>query len=380
MDWDALILLLLAIPVAAVVGFILAIRNHYRLRRMEARLAALETALAAAPGAAALPQRPATDEAPAVPPEVKAAAAPPPLPPEAIRRAEAGPVPARAAAPETIAAKSADIEETIGSRLTVWIGGIALALGGVFLVRYAIEKDLVTPAMRIALGGLFSLVLLGLGEWLRRNERRFDLPALPQADIPAVLTAAGTVAAFATVYAAYALYEFIGPAIAFVALGAIAVATMALSALHAPWLAGIGLVGAYATPALVSTGKPEAWALFAYLGFVTLAAFWLARARHWRWLAIASGVAAIAWGIVYATSVTASTIEMVPTTLYVVALGLLVVVFLVRDVHPGAVPDVETPNDWLATGFAGGLVFLAFVAMANDDFGPMSLVLALALA
>ena len=49
--------------------------------------------------------------------------------------------------------------------------------------------------------------------------------------------------AFGTVYAAHALYDFIGPAAAFVLLGIIGVATMLAAALHGPALAGLGLAG-----------------------------------------------------------------------------------------------------------------------------------------
>ncbi|MEZ5841187.1 MAG: DUF2339 domain-containing protein [Hyphomicrobiales bacterium] len=377
-DLDALVLLVLLIPIATVVAFGLAIVNFRRVRALEARVAGLEAGMRAAP--LAVPDSPAADERPSTAPHEEVAATPaatpavpPPLPASASRR------PAPVAAPAVPPPPARDIEETIGSRLTVWIGGIALALGGIFLVRYAIERDLVGPEMRIAFGALFAAGLLGVGEWLRRNGQRLELPVLPQADIPAVLTAAGTIAAFATTYAAYALYGFIGPAIAFVLLGLIAVATMVLAALHAPWIAAIGLVGAYATPVLVSTDQPQAWALFIYLGFVTLAAFWLARARRWRWLAIAAGIAAIAWGLVYSADVSAPQFEMLPTSLYAIALALLILAFLVRDVHRDAVPDIETPIDWLPVGMAGGIAAFALTAASADEFGAMSLVLALAL-
>ena len=32
------------------------------------------------------------------------------------------------------------LEEKLGTRWAVWVGGVALALGGAFLVRYAIEE------------------------------------------------------------------------------------------------------------------------------------------------------------------------------------------------------------------------------------------------
>jgi len=45
----------------------------------------------------------------------------------------------------------------------------------------------------------------------RRQESISAIEALPIANIPAILTAAGTAVAFATVYAAYALYDFLAP-------------------------------------------------------------------------------------------------------------------------------------------------------------------------
>jgi uncharacterized membrane protein len=48
--------------------------------------------------------------------------------------------------------------------------------------------------------------------------------------------------AYATVYAAYALYEFLPPAAAFILLGVVALLTLAAALLHGPALAGLGVV------------------------------------------------------------------------------------------------------------------------------------------
>ena len=67
---------------------------------------------------------------------------------------------------------------------------------------------------------LFALALLGAGEWTAPQGKHLRrIAALPIANIPAILTAAGTAVAFATVYAAYALYGFLVPATAFILLG-----------------------------------------------------------------------------------------------------------------------------------------------------------------
>ncbi|MGH6769966.1 MAG: DUF2339 domain-containing protein, partial [Xanthobacteraceae bacterium] len=186
-------------------------------------------------------------------------------------------------------------EERLGTQWTVWVGGVALALGGFFLVRYSIEQGWFGPGMRIVLGALLALALIVAGEWARRKENLSGISGVPAAHIPSILTAAGTAVAYADVYSAYALYNFVGPATAFVLLGIVALATLAAALLHGPALAGLGLVGAYVTPLIVSTGKPNFWALYIYLAVVTGAAFMLARVRLWRWLAIT----AVAFGFLW---------------------------------------------------------------------------------
>ena len=187
------------------------------------------------------------------------------------------------------------LEERVGTRWVVWIGALTLALGGFFLVRYSIDAGLLGPGVRIMLGGAFALALLLVGEWMRRWETALTIATSVIANIPALLTAAGTAVAFATVYAAYALYDFLVPATAFMLLGLVALGTLAAALLHGPALAGLGIAGAFSAPILVSSNAPDYWALYIYLGIVTGAAFGLARIRLWRWLAITTIVCALLW-------------------------------------------------------------------------------------
>ncbi|MGZ5882285.1 MAG: DUF2339 domain-containing protein, partial [Xanthobacteraceae bacterium] len=112
---------------------------------------------------------------------------------------------------------------------------------------------------------------------------------------PSILTAAGTTVAYADVYAAHALYGFLAPGTAFVLLGLVALATLAAALLHGPALAGLGLVGAYVAPLLVTSQRPDYWSLHLYLAVVTAAAFALARFRMWRWLAITTVAFSALW-------------------------------------------------------------------------------------
>ncbi len=72
-----------------------------------------------------------------------------------------------------------------------------------------------------------------------------------------------------------------------------ALGTLAAALLHGPALAGLGIAAAFVTPILVSSAKPDFWALCIYLAIVTAAAFGLARIRLWRWLAVTT--IAFAW-------------------------------------------------------------------------------------
>jgi uncharacterized membrane protein len=199
------------------------------------------------------------------------------------------------AMPPPLPATSPGFEERIGTRWVVWLGGLTLALGGFFMVRYSIDAGLLGPGVRTSLGGAFALTLLAGGEWTRRTESTSSIAVLPVANIPAILTAAGTAVAFATVYAAYALYDFLAPASAFILLGLVALGTLAAALLHGPVLAALGIVAAFGTPVLVSSEKPDFWALYIYLAIVTAAAFGLARIRLWSWLAVTTIVLALIW-------------------------------------------------------------------------------------
>jgi hypothetical protein len=151
-----------------------------------------------------------------------------------------------------------DFEKRFGTQWVVWIGGIALALGGIFLVRYSIEQGLFGPGLRIIFGAVLALSLVGLGELARRSEIISGISDLPNAaHIPSILTAASTTCAYADIYAAYAIYEFLSPAIAFLLLGIVALATLAAALRHGPALGGLGLVGAYVTPLLVHSSAPS---------------------------------------------------------------------------------------------------------------------------
>ena len=55
----------------------------------------------------------------------------------------------------------ARIEAPLTSRWLVWIGALALSLGGAFLVQYSIDRAWLVPELRCGLGALLGLTLVG---------------------------------------------------------------------------------------------------------------------------------------------------------------------------------------------------------------------------
>ena len=358
MEFAFIILLGLAIPIAGVAAFFMVLGVRSRLDIFERRLALLE---AGAGGAAAAPA-----PAPAAPPPqptpapaaVKQEEPAPPKPAPAVERPQPAPAPP-AAMP---AGPSIGFEEKFGTRWVVYVGGLALALGGIFLVKYSIEAGLLGPGMRIFLGALLAAALVAGGEWLRRREQSFGIAGISPAHIPSILTAAGTTVAYATVYAAYALYGFVGPALAFILLGVVALATLAAALLHGPALAGLGLVGAYVAPLLVASDKPNYWALYLYLAVVTAAAFGLARVRLWRWLAVTAIALNYLWLLPGIDST--QTDVLVPHAMHIAVSFALVAALIVSGFLYG--PSAEQGRiEWVSSGalavflLAGALLVLA---------------------
>jgi len=254
------------------------------------------------------------------------------------------------------------LEEALGAHWAVYVGGVALALGGLLLVRFSIEQGWFGPGARVVLGLLFALTLIAAGEFLRRREKAAGVMALASGEpanptlTPAVLTAAGTVAGFGTIYAAHALYHFIGPNIAFVALGMAGLAAMVSTALHGPALAGIGLAGALATPLLVQSDAANAWPAVIYVAIVTAATYGLARLRAWLWLTLAGAAGAILWGLMFSLDGSVSAHANYVHVVIQTALACLVFVFDRRIV----VPEQHAKLDLVST--LGPLAFGALTA------------------
>lgn len=208
--------------------------------------------------------------------------------------------PSPTAAPVAPPAKES-FESRLGARWAVWAGGLALALGGIFLVKYSIESGLLSPAVRLAMAAIFGLLLAAAGEAVRRKAVPGIAAAYSNAMIPGVLTAAASLTLFGVVYAAYGIYDYIGPTLAFIALALVAFATLGLSLLHGQALAGLGLFGSMVTPALISTETPSIWTLFIFLAVSWVATALAARSQRWHVVPALANIGLGLWALGYMT-------------------------------------------------------------------------------
>lgn len=184
------------------------------------------------------------------------------------------------------------IEQQLIKRGMVWVGALALALGGIFLVKHSLDSGWLSPALRVASGLLFGLLLLIASEWLHKRSRGHELTNYA----PAALSSGGFISLYAAVLVGLEWYQLISPAVAFPLLASIALAASWLSLRQGPLLALIGIVGAYAVPVLVSTDSANVPALLTYISLVTTSSvlveqqvkrawlWWLPMSAHLLWL------------------------------------------------------------------------------------------------
>jgi uncharacterized membrane protein len=191
------------------------------------------------------------------------------------------------------------VEETLTSKWLIWLGGLTVALGAVFLFRYAVEQGWLTPMARVVLGLLLGGVLLSAGEWAARHPVEAVRRAMRPDYVPPALTGSGIFAIYVSLYAAHAIFGLLTPATAFVATGLVSWSALALSLRQGPFVAVLGLLCGYLVPALVASPEPQATPLFVYLFLLSAGCLLVMVWRKWWWFSFLTLAGALAWPVLW---------------------------------------------------------------------------------
>ncbi len=177
------------------------------------------------------------------------------------------------------------LERFMGVKLFAWLGGVAMFFGVIFFVKYAFEKNLISPALRVAMGYVMGggLLLGGLG-----SHRLPRYRVLAQA-----FCATGVLILYGVTFAAHAIYHF--PAFGTVSTlvimaGVTAVAFITAVRLDALVVAVLGMLGGFLTPVLLSTGQDQVFGLFGYIALLDIGLVAVSRKKCWDFLTSAAAV------------------------------------------------------------------------------------------
>ena len=325
---------------------------------------------AAAPAALATPSpvaapRPAPAAAPSSPWRDAATAAGR----EASRAASGGAEAPRAAEPfaglaqETARKKGErrNLEETLASRLPVWIGSAALFLAAAFLLKFTFDRGLLGPTARVVIGVLFGLALLVLGQRLAARSAR----------VAQGLTAAGIASLYASFLAGTSLYHLVPRPAGFGLMVLTTAVAVLLSLRQGPFIAVLGLVGGFLTPALIGSTEHNPVGLFGYLTLLEIGLLLAARRRALWPLAALTGLGGGAWAALW-LALRFEPGDAAPVGLFLLASAALFVVAGRR-----LASEKEAP--WGGAGFAngltlgvvGGAVALSACLVGAGDFGTI---------
>ncbi len=168
---------------------------------------------------------------------------------------------------------SFDWEGLVGVKLFSWVAGVALLLAAVFFLRYSIDRGWLMPPVRMAIGLLVGIGLLVLCEM--KAARKYPVTAN-------AMDASAIAILFSTFFAAHALWHIIGSAADFLLLVLVTIVAVLLSIRRdSMFIALLGLVGGFSTPALLSTGENRPIPLFGYLLLLNVGLAWVASRKKW---------------------------------------------------------------------------------------------------
>ena len=165
------------------------------------------------------------------------------------------------------------LENFIGLRLIHFVGIVVLVIGLSISVKYAIDRNLISEGLRVALAYAAGGLLLLLAWRLKKGYTVFS----------ALLFSGAMASFYFTTYAAFVYYSMMPSYTAFAIMVALTVLTVyqALS-YNRQEIAILGLVGAYGIPFLISSNADKALLFFTYIAIINSAVVFLSYKKGWK--------------------------------------------------------------------------------------------------
>jgi hypothetical protein len=186
-----------------------------------------------------------------------------------------------------------DLEKFIGVRGAAWLGAIALAIAGTLFAKYSIENNLIPPALRIA-----CLILFGLAALV--GSELFFRPRYPATASP--VCGAGIAILYAAFFAGHSAYELFSLPLTFALMALTTVVAGLLSARYdSVFISVLGLLGGFATPLLLSSGKDRPIGLFGYILLLDLGFLFISLRKRWTGVITLSFVATLLLQVAWAS-------------------------------------------------------------------------------
>jgi uncharacterized membrane protein len=309
-----------------------------------------------APSAAVPPPVPRT--VPDVsPPELQQAVFPPPSleppPPPRPPPPPQGPPPVPPPPP-----KPFDWEAFFGVKLFAWIGGFVLFLGIVFLVKYSFENNLITPAMRVAIGTVVGIALIVTG-WFTAT-RRYRVSGQS-------LCATGVLVLYGNIFAAHVFYHLIDLVPAFASMAIVTAAAFFLAVrMNAQVIVILGLLGGFLTPVLLSTGVDNPTALFGYIAVLNIGIAAVALRKRWDYLLLLAAAGTVLMEFAWADKFFAVSKANIAFAIFLGFEAQFLAIFALARRR-------EVPSNWpgvAAVGVCLAALAWGFCLLTYPQFGP----------
>ncbi|MGR5131066.1 DUF2339 domain-containing protein [Vibrio alfacsensis] len=180
----------------------------------------------------------------------------------------------------------------------VWVGALAMLIGGGYLIQVIGSHIEFSPVMRVTIAFSISFTTVLAGEWFHRREQKVpDRAKRAQGFtyVPAALTGTGLTGIYCTVIFAFVFYQLLTPSGSLLILAGSAFFSLALSLRQGPLMAVLGLIGGYSAPLWIEGAEPNYDLLAGYISAISIATTLLMQRIRHAWISPSTTVPHILW-------------------------------------------------------------------------------------